>query len=374
MAGADRGSRANARHDKIVERQLRGIFEQREYPKLQLQPDQPDDTAGERTELEGDVVAEAGWAGRSEPDSVEEPKARPPGERLATIRSQRIAAGKWPLSVGDGKPKLSEPLVPSDGGPPCSRCGGARFLRNAVEDIRDPAFGTVVSCNVPACRAWQNKTRNAELLRRLPREWSTWTLKSFANRIRNDYPEAWSSYKATIAELNQWLNTDFWLYMFSTGVDGTAGGSGRGKTGMAFGLLRELMDRGMSGEFRVVNDMLDEIRTRYRNSEVFSESGEAEIQGMMNVDVLVLDDIGAERITGTGWVQDVLFRIIGHRHMHHKRTIFTSNQNLAEIAEHYDHPRTPSRIKERCDRGNWVLDMSALPDIREAGRRAMPEV
>jgi hypothetical protein len=261
--------------------------------------------------------------------------------------------------------------LPDDGGPECDTCHGYRLVREEVP-VDHPLFGKAIPCESDACRAWRHRRANERLMQRLPNEWADWSLDGFSAWIDGQFPDAAPKYRALLEWLGEWLTLphdgDCWLYMFSRGENGLAGGSGRGKTSIAFSLLKLFMDDGESAAFEIVADFLDRLRNSYRNGDTFGESGEPELQHLMDVDVLVLDDIGAERVTPSGWVQDVLFRLIAHRHMHHKRTIFTSNLGLDDLAEHLNHPRTPSRIKERCGRGLWVIDMSKLPDIREAPR------
>ena len=62
--------------------------------------------------------------------------------------------------------------------------------------------------------------------------------------------------------------------------------------------------------------------------------------------LLVLDDIGVEKITG--WSFQLLYIIINRRYENLMKTIFTSNFSLSELAEKLGDDRIPSRIQQMC--------------------------
>jgi DNA replication protein DnaC len=65
------------------------------------------------------------------------------------------------------------------------------------------------------------------------------------------------------------------------------------------------------------------------------------------VDILILDDFGGERITE--WSYGIFYEIIDFRHSNMKKTLFTSNFNLPKLAERLGDDRIPSRIQEMCE-------------------------
>jgi DNA replication protein DnaC len=65
------------------------------------------------------------------------------------------------------------------------------------------------------------------------------------------------------------------------------------------------------------------------------------------VDILILDDFGGERITE--WSYGIFYEIIDFRYSHMKKTLFTSNFNLPKLAERLGDDRIPSRIQEMCE-------------------------
>ena len=62
-----------------------------------------------------------------------------------------------------------------------------------------------------------------------------------------------------------------------------------------------------------------------------------------NVEVLILDDIGVEKISD--WVNEMLFNILDHRMKFKKITIFTSNAKIEDL-QHDD--RIKSRLHKMC--------------------------
>jgi len=122
------------------------------------------------------------------------------------------------------------------------------------------------------------------------------------------------------------------------------GGFGTGKTGLAVAALKDHMHRELDeGLFITVPRLLDRIRTSYNAK----DSSDAElVERVQTVDMLVLDDIGAERVTE--WVAERLFSVINARHDSMLPTIFTSNLDPAELAGHLGE-RTAWRVIEMCE-------------------------
>jgi DNA replication protein DnaC len=65
------------------------------------------------------------------------------------------------------------------------------------------------------------------------------------------------------------------------------------------------------------------------------------------VPFLILDDLGAEQITDSGWVADRMYQIIGTRHGDDRPTFFTSNCTPTELADRLG-DRIMSRVLEMC--------------------------
>ena len=70
------------------------------------------------------------------------------------------------------------------------------------------------------------------------------------------------------------------------------------------------------------------------------------IDNCCQVDLLILDDLGAE--LATDWAYQTLYLIVGERYNETKQTIFTSNLTPPELGRHFTDERLVSRIIEMC--------------------------
>ena len=105
------------------------------------------------------------------------------------------------------------------------------------------------------------------------------------------------------------------------------GEPGTGKTHLAVGVMKALIDKGHECIFFDYQNLLDRIRSGYDASSGTSDR-EAYAKAL-DADVLVLDDLGAHRVTE--WVEDTVTSIITYRCNHRKPLIATTNLPDDEI-------------------------------------------
>ncbi|MFN8006465.1 MAG: ATP-binding protein [Terriglobia bacterium] len=100
------------------------------------------------------------------------------------------------------------------------------------------------------------------------------------------------------------------------------GPCGVGKTHLAVSILREIIQKvGARGLFCDFRELLKRIQNSYNP---VSQSSELEIlEPVLNSDLLVLDDLGAER--PTEWVRETVSYIINSRYNRRLTTIITTN-------------------------------------------------
>lgn len=99
------------------------------------------------------------------------------------------------------------------------------------------------------------------------------------------------------------------------------GDPGTGKTHLAAAALRMLIAKGFEGIFFDYQNLLERIRSGYDPNSGSSDREAYRVA--LDMEVLLLDDIGAHRVTD--WVEDTVTSIITYRCNHRKATILTTN-------------------------------------------------
>lgn len=146
---------------------------------------------------------------------------------------------------------------------------------------------------------------------------------------------------------------------------------GVGKTHLAVAVLKQVMEgSGARGLFYDTRDLLRVIRSTYDPS---IRTTELEIlRPVMTADLLVLDDLGAEKTSE--WVEETMNLIVNTRYNERRLTIFTSN--YLDIPDDTDSnslvfrigSRMRSRLHEMCE----FIEMDGA-DYREMPKNGGPE-
>src|SRR3954463_8868391 len=99
------------------------------------------------------------------------------------------------------------------------------------------------------------------------------------------------------------------------------GQPGSGKTHLAAAALHKIIEKGFEGLFCDYQNLLDRIRSGY---DATSNSSDKEAYRIaLDAEVLLLDDLGAHRVTD--WVEDTITSIVTHRCNHRHALIATTN-------------------------------------------------
>lgn len=116
---------------------------------------------------------------------------------------------------------------------------------------------------------------------------------------------------------------------------------GTGKTAQACAALRYwAAELDYESRFLTTTELLDRIKRVFDTHE-----HDDVLEDAKTVEVLLLDDIGAEKVTD--WVRDRLFAVINERYNERRVTLFTSNLAPDKLAEHVGE-RIAWRILEMC--------------------------
>src|SRR5687768_12455847 len=130
------------------------------------------------------------------------------------------------------------------------------------------------------------------------------------------------------------------------------GPPGIGKTHIAVGVLRQaILKTGARGMFYDVRELLKMIRSTY--NPVVRTAEMDILRPVMDAELLVLDDLGAEK--PSEWVEETMNLIVNTRYNERRVTIFTSNyEDIPDDTEpnslvfRIGH-RMRSRLHEMCD-------------------------
>jgi DNA replication protein DnaC len=197
---------------------------------------------------------------------------------------------------------------------------------------------------VTRCDCWRDDINKRLITEaRIPRRYHHCTLNDFVT-YDNDTLEDALSRSRKIAD--QFPVVERGLFFL--------GDPGVGKTHLAVAILRQvILTRGARGIFYDTRDLLKLIRSTYNDANKTTELDV--LRPVMDADLLVLDDLGAEKTSE--WVEETLNLIVNTRYNERRATIFTSNypdlppdSNPAVITLHDRIGfRMRSRLHEMCD-------------------------
>jgi DNA replication protein DnaC len=124
------------------------------------------------------------------------------------------------------------------------------------------------------------------------------------------------------------------------------GPPGVGKTHLAVGVLVELIERyRVHGRFAEFTSLIHQIQATFDPGS--PESKREILDPLMNAELLVLDELGAQQ--ATPWVRDILYLIINHRYTRQLPTLFTTNYLLEDVPKKGAKP--PTLVRANLDRG-----------------------
>lgn len=231
---------------------------------------------------------------------------------------------------GNGEPEKvgSRPMIELVGEIPCPTVGckgkGQRLKllgRTVIDNVCD-------DCAEKAQRERDAEERAERVERLMNRSGATplmrgWTLES--------YPQDRHG-KAALTEALRWRS----LYLDGNPQEQRPnlllfGSVGSGKTGLAWAVLRSLIEHfQIEGSFLIFPDLLARMREAFDRHVPFDA-----FTNVGRVPVLVVDDVGAER--PTEWAVSQLLTLVDRRYQRNLPTIYTTNYEPHTLAERIGH-------------------------------------
>jgi len=149
-----------------------------------------------------------------------------------------------------------------------------------------------------------------------------------------------------------WQGESLWLW----------GEPGNGKTHLAAAITKTLTEQGYIVVFQSVPELLQRIRSTF-NSE--NKENEAQImRALLECDLLILDDIGAEK--ATEWVEEKIFNIIDGRYRKEMPTLYTSNLKPKEMLQ-----QVGKRSYDRMVETSLTIENKATSYRREIAKQRL---
>ena len=211
---------------------------------------------------------------------------------------------------------------------PCT-CGGLGFVTLDVPPGH-PDFGRAVPCSCQLVE--MHRERAAKLARRIA-EFSGMASAHAQAKTFEDFDVLDGNRKAFLAAQSFADGPDGWLVLI--------GGYGCGKTHLLLAIGNGLLGQADAKPVVYANapDLLDSLKATFgRNGD--GDTYDERFRALRTVDVLLLDDLGAE--SPTPWAAQALYQLLDYRYMRELPTVIASNMTMAEFPD-----RIRSRLKDR---------------------------
>ncbi|MEZ5284424.1 MAG: ATP-binding protein [Vicinamibacterales bacterium] len=229
----------------------------------------------------------------------------------------------------------------------CEICNGTRWKSVVADGVE----------RVVRCDCWRQAVAARQMQEaRIPQRYARCELDTF----EHDMDSQREAFRRASGFVEAFPVVDRGLLLY--------GPHGVGKTHLAVGILKAaIRTRGARGYFFETRELLKLVRDTYNRS--VDETEMDILAPVLKADLLVLDDLGAERTSD--WVQETLGLVVNTRYNERRPTVFTSN--LVDVPDATDPrsfifqlgARTRSRLLEMCD---WV-EIQGI-DVREVGPHA----
>lgn len=227
---------------------------------------------------------------------------------VKTIEADDKTAMKYTSSLQDTVEELKN----------CSECPGLIYCKNRLDGhvLYPETKGKQVIFSYVPCK-YEKERREKE-----------------ANRMTRDKELSMASMKDIDGTDKKRIPVLKWLIRFCEKYDKNSnfkglylhGTFGCGKTYLISAAFNELAKKRITTEIVYLPELLRDLKSDF-------DSFADRIDYLENVDLLLIDDIGAEKVTE--WSRDeILGTILQHRMNNYKTTFFTSNLSIEELEQH----------------------------------------
>ena len=223
-------------------------------------------------------------------------------------------------------------------------------LHYRCQKCKDEGYIGINRCSCFRKKLVQLYYKNSDLKDTLlVNNFSNFNLSLFSNHKLNEDDRF--SPRKNIENILKYLREDY-IPNFNTTTDNLLfyGDSGTGKTFLSCCIAKELLDDGFLVVYRTVDELMSNLR------EIKFESN-SELENMLiNCDLLIIDDLGAEQITDFSTTE--FFNLLNKKLLRKKKMLISTNLSLADIRTTYTE-RISSRLL-----GNFQLYKFYTEDIR----------
>lgn len=264
-----------------------------------------------------------------------------PRPAIETLRDENLSLQR------EKRESLSELGLPEDyleEKPACALCGDTGYRG-----------GEVCLC----LRRYYAREQQKELSRMLDlgsQSFDTFSLEWYSDRARDGGVSPQENMKAVYDVCAEYA------YQFGKNPGNLLlfGAPGLGKTHLSAAIAREVSGKGYSVVYDTAAHVFEQFEAQKFSREEDEEIS-ADVERVLQCDLLILDDLGTEMVTA--FVQSALYRIVNTRLMEKKSTILNTNLTPGELGRRYS-PQIASRIE-----GEYQILPFLGEDIRKLKRR-----
>lgn len=192
-----------------------------------------------------------------------------------------------------------------------------------------------ITSHCPDCMREKQAWQDAEDKRRAEQAKAERIAKTFRRAMipKRFAPHSLATYRATSPGQKHALDVSSrFAERFENGSGASlifAGKPGTGKTHLACGIARAVIESGHTAMFGTVLQLVRHVKSTYRHDSERSES-EA-IDDLLSPDLLIIDEVGAQ--IGSDHELMILFEIINQRYQECRSTILISNLTSDELSQ-----------------------------------------